>query len=436
MKRMTALLLALSLCTGLFIGCSEAPASETVDSTPASSSEAQEATSESPEETMEGSVSLLSWYTEEAFKDVKDGFESANPGVTLEIQYAPPVQQYVDKFMLNLATDQNTDMIYLSAPVYTEALKADMMLDLSDLEIWDKKSPDILNLFEEPTGEKYGFEIDAWIGGIIYNKTIFADNNVEIPTTWDEFVAAMETISATGIIAYADQKLSVQTLSFGLFMSDVIATTPDFDKQINTGDATFTEGYLTPLTSWHEDAVMTDLTGSIQLSLSGEQILDMFATEQLAMFGGGPWDLAPIREKNPDIDFGMIPYVGEVGSPMYSGATNVSFAINKNGEGADLAVKFLEYLTTPEGMGAYQTMTGNILLVEGYEYELDPILMEGPADAALAGQFYLPNIMWTHSAALYDIFLKGAQDIIAGAQTPEQLVAALDAKQVELDAAQ
>lgn len=41
---------------------------------------------------------------------------------------------------------------------------------------------------------------DVTVFGMVYNKQIFADNNLEIPTTWDELMEECETLKEKGII--------------------------------------------------------------------------------------------------------------------------------------------------------------------------------------------------------------------------------------------
>jgi raffinose/stachyose/melibiose transport system substrate-binding protein len=51
-------------------------------------------------------------------------------------------------------------------------------------------------------GTVYGQTIWDTVGGswvVVYNKAIFADNGIAVPTTYDEFAAACETLSSAGI---------------------------------------------------------------------------------------------------------------------------------------------------------------------------------------------------------------------------------------------
>jgi raffinose/stachyose/melibiose transport system substrate-binding protein len=51
-------------------------------------------------------------------------------------------------------------------------------------------------------GTVYGQTIWDTVGGswvVVYNKAIFADNGIEVPTTYDEFAAACQTLSSAGV---------------------------------------------------------------------------------------------------------------------------------------------------------------------------------------------------------------------------------------------
>ena len=51
-------------------------------------------------------------------------------------------------------------------------------------------------------GTVYGQTIWDTVGGswvVVYNKAIFADNGIEVPTTYDEFAAACQTLSDAGV---------------------------------------------------------------------------------------------------------------------------------------------------------------------------------------------------------------------------------------------
>ena len=42
----------------------------------------------------------------------------------------------------------------------------------------------------------------SWPPSVIYNKEIFAEHGIEVPTTWDELIAACETLKAAGVTPF------------------------------------------------------------------------------------------------------------------------------------------------------------------------------------------------------------------------------------------
>ena len=53
-------------------------------------------------------------------------------------------------------------------------------------------------------GEKYGVPFSASVHGIYYNIDIFKQLNLEIPTTWEEFLEAAKIIKQAGYLTFAN----------------------------------------------------------------------------------------------------------------------------------------------------------------------------------------------------------------------------------------
>lgn len=87
-----------------------------------------------------GTVTLLSWYTEEEMSPIKEGFENANPGLTLEVQYVPPTEQYIQKLTLLMNGNEPTDLFFMCPEVREDVEATDFAEDLSDMPIMNKLS--------------------------------------------------------------------------------------------------------------------------------------------------------------------------------------------------------------------------------------------------------------------------------------------------------
>ena len=86
-------------------------------------------------------ISLLSWNTDEILGEFIAGFEQENPNIKIDLQYVPPVQQYVDKFSVLAASGQMTDMFYIAAENKQEVISKGVAEDISDMEIFSRIDP-------------------------------------------------------------------------------------------------------------------------------------------------------------------------------------------------------------------------------------------------------------------------------------------------------
>ena len=211
----------------------------------------------------------------------------------------------------------------------------------------------------------------------------------------------------------------------------MISQDPTIDIRINRGEATFVEYYTEPFTLWYEDMVATGLYNQMSLGLTGDQMINMFATGEVAMIHSGPWHLNTIEEINPELQFNIFGLPAPDGSTIMSGALNVGLSISSSSPHQEEARLFLEFMARDENILEWHNATGNLIIVDGIEYTVESIFSRFEADA-VAGNFYLPQIVWTHSAGIYAEMLVGLQDVITGADSVENIPIRLDNLQNEL----
>ena len=89
----------------------------------------------------------------------------------------------------------------------------------------------------------YAMPIDNGYIALYYNKDVLAANNVELPTTLDEFRTVCETLVANGVTPFATGclDLSVPYMGLiGLFAEIVYGTDPDWSAKRDAGEVSFT----------------------------------------------------------------------------------------------------------------------------------------------------------------------------------------------------
>jgi len=140
------------------------------------------------------------------------GIVSANPNITVDMSVVNANDlSTVTQTRLNANDVDVVDMFgfanaaqpYMSnvtAPNWQTLIDAGLLLDISDqpfLENYDASAIQDAGTYDDKV-----YQINLGrvsYSGIYYNKDLFAANNVEVPTTWDELVAACETFNAADI---------------------------------------------------------------------------------------------------------------------------------------------------------------------------------------------------------------------------------------------
>ena len=376
-------------------------------------------------------ISLLSWNTDEILGEFIAGFEQENPNIKIDLQYVPPVQQYVDKFSVLAASGQMTDMFYIAAENKQEVISKGVAEDISDMEIFSRIDPATSATYGKD-GKIYGYSPDAWIGGIFYNKDLFEQAGIEKePETWQDFVDCAAKLKAIGVEPYLDDADNVHNLAQDLYQCSVISQEPDADVQINEGKATFQEKYTEPLKLWYNDMIASGLYSQMALGLNSDQVIDMFANGEVAMMHGGPWNIAMIEQKNPEMNYDIFGLSDNSGNRVLPGAVNVGLSVSTTSEHKDACRAFIEYMARDENIVKWQKVTNNAIIVEGIDYTMGTVFEKFKEDA-VSGSFYLPQIVWNNSSGIYKEFLSGIQDTITGADTIENIPVRLDEKQAEL----
>ena len=422
MKKQFAAMTAGILAAGMLLsGCGGSSESQTA---PAAG---DAGASESGE--VSGTLTFLSWYNQSDYQPILDAFNEKYPNVEIDFQnVSTENNQYSQRLTLLANSGELPDVFYIQPPIAKFA-KEGYLMELDDLDAMKDISGTYRDTYTYE-GKTYAFVDDAWIGGVYYDKDMFEANGLTVPETYDEFLNICKTFYDQGIRPVSISGTSLPDLMYWIHDTEVLAENPDYDKEIDAGQHTFTEGYLDNINQWKKDFVDTGYMDEAVVGYSDEQRLEEFASGEAAMTISGPWSLSTIRAKAPDKNVGIFPFVGSKGQKYTVGAVNVGIAISANAKNPAAAKAFMNFLAEDETMLLYQQLTGNFM-VKDVGYEVDEVLTP-LVEFANNGQFALPTVYWTNTGTLDPMVQKGLQEIILGIKTPEQLVAELDEKQSEL----
>jgi len=169
-------------------------------------------------------------------------FEAKNPDISIEIETRPGGGEGDNIVKTRLATQQMTDIFYYNSGSLLQALAPQQtLMDLS-AEPFMANVSDSFKQVVSVGDAVYGVPISpAEAGGIFYNRDIYAELGLEVPKTWDEFMANNEKIKEAGktaVIQTYGEPWTSQVLVLADFYN-VQNAVPDFAAQFTAGTAKF-----------------------------------------------------------------------------------------------------------------------------------------------------------------------------------------------------
>lgn len=337
-----------------------------------------------------GTVDELSIYIDSdpssvaLWEGLVDAYAEVNPDVAIKVETHPSGGEGDNLIKTRLSTGDMNDMFWYNSGSLFQALSPDQTLTPLTDEAWVDSLDDNYKTVVSTDNDLYGFPIGASsAGAIVYNKDIYAELGLQVPTTWDEFMANNKAIKAAGKTAvvqtYGDA-WSSQIFVLGDFYN-VSADSEDWAADFTEGKSKFAdepgvagfqhlqdvydEGFL------NEDFASATYDDGVRMIAEGEGAHYPMLTGNVAQ---------AIGENFPDADasVGVFPIPGE--NADSNGLTvwmPNGVYVPKTTEGARLEAskEFINWLATPEAcqVQAEAITVGGPFVVDGCEL---------PADAA------------------------------------------------------
>lgn len=430
LKKLFSLVLCLALVLSVFAGCSNqaAPAEEPTKQaeTPAEAPET--------EGTEKTKVRMAYWNSEDTVAELLNFLAEAVPDVEIEYQYIDN-SNYATIIDTQLSADEGPDIICENPASALKHAQLGYLADISDLGALYSDAGTSVYSYE---GKVYALPGISWFEGIWYNKAIFAENNIELPHTFDEYIAMCKQFQELGI-----KPLSAGLKSWEPMLKNSMAFVTaeylsgegkNFASDYREGKTTLDGTWNPYLEKWTEmitsGIYTTDMTG-----IDHDQSLEEFATGGSAMFCSGPWDLEAIQSKNPDLDLGMFPFYGTQESDGWLiGGPGCGFAANASSKNLEAVKKVLAALSTPEGQNAlWAGNAGGSSYLTGVELAL-PEVYDDVATAIAAGNVYCPWNEWGAASGVaqdYGVEMQNyllGEDLSTCLQNVDAIVADLLAK--------
>lgn len=423
-KKVLCMVLSMAMIAASLTGCGKDSGTAATGSAPAGEPSAP-SVAEQPAKS-EGDVvklRMMGYNAESVRATYLKYLDEQLPNIEIEFEFVS--QDSFDNVLNSqLQAGEGPDIIELGGQTKLLA-KAGYLLDLTDQSFVSNYADAGIQPYTVD-GKVYATPLQSWYEGIFYNKTIFAENNLAIPKTWDEFILLHKTLQEKGIKPQTMGAQSYEPMmkqSIALVNNEFYSKSENngFDEKFNTGEAAVAEAWLPAVQEWYKIIEAGYLTEEM-LGLSYDQALDEFATGKAAMWECGPWAVETIKEKNPGLDFGMFPIPGtdpnEAG--WLVGGPGSAFAINSKSEHIDEALQVLTVTATEEAQQALVKDNAGSSFVKGVEVDLGDIYADCD-EAFKQGHVYAPwTAVWINGNAVTEGYGKSLQEVLAGSKSVEE----------------
>lgn len=428
-KRIVALFMAGVMAAGMLTGCQKA-ADTAADSTETTAG--SEAASGTESNTDKVTLRMSYWNSEDTVAALLDYLAEAVPEVEIEYQFIDN-DNYNTVVDTQLSAGEGPDIICESPASALKHAKLGYLQPLNDLgKLYSDAGTNVYSY----DGSIYALPGISWFEGIYFNKALFEENSIALPTTFDEYIEVCKEFKKLGIKPLAAGLMSWEPMlknSMAFVTAEYLSTDAgkEFGSKYREGSITM-EGTWDPYIEKWSEMISEGIYTSDMLGIDHTQALDEFATGNAAMFCSGPWDYEAIMAKNPDLQIDMMPFYGTTASEGWLiGGPGCGFAVNANSEHVDLAMKVLEALSTIEGQTAlWENNQGGSSYLKGVSFWL-PEAYNSAATALNAGNVYCPWNEWGEAAGAHENYGLEFQSYLDG-QDLKTTLSNVDAAVAEL----
>jgi raffinose/stachyose/melibiose transport system substrate-binding protein len=240
---------------------------------------------------------------------------------------------------------------------------------------------EILAALGNKTGEVNGLGYVNNANGVIYNQEIFDKLGLEVPETWDEFIAVCDALKDAGITPFYGTLADSWT---GLPSFNALGAYPAqgdfFDKMREEGENVGPDSEV----SFQKDFARAmdqqyQLFSYMQDGYRGMTYDDgnaAFANGKVAMLLQGIWAISPVKAINPDIKAGIFPYpaTDNPDDRLLVSGVDVVVTMGKNTPHQKEALRFIDYLFQKNVIEDFAASQNMVPSVKGAKLSDDPAL--------------------------------------------------------------
>ena len=238
--------------------------------------------------------------------------------------------------------------------------------DLSDMPEADRILPEVQELVDQYAtypGRTSVLPYSVMAASVIYNKAIFEEQGLEVPTTYDELIAVCDALVEAGVTPFYGTFKDPWTVAQGWFdytvggQVDVASFFEELKSQGTdvgpTSPVSFEKDFAEPVDRMQQ--LIDDYTNGDAASKGYGDGNLAFAQGGAAMYFQGPWAFGEIAKTDPDLELGTFPLPMTDDPDDLRVRVNIDLAawIPEDSGHKGAAREFLSFLFEKDVMDAY-----------------------------------------------------------------------------------
>ncbi|MEW9529941.1 ABC transporter substrate-binding protein [Microbispora sp. NPDC049125] len=375
----------------------------------------------------EGADSAMGKAWAEAIKE----FEASHPGVKVKFE-EKGFEQIQKTAGMVLNSDQAPDIMEYNKGNATAGLlsKQGLLSDLSEEAAkrgWDKAlSPSLQTTakYDERgimgSGKWYGVPNYGEYVMVYYNKDAFKKAGIEIPTTFEEFTAALDKFAKEDVtpIDTGGAEYPAQQIFYMLALSKAQRAWVD-TFQLYKGKTDFHGPEFTYAAQTFADWVKKGYISKDAAGIKAEDMGVSFIGGKFPIMISGSWWYGRFQEQIKDFDWTSSLFPG---NKMAPGSSGNLWVVPEKSKNKDLAYDFIDITMSKK----IQNLLGNS---GGVPVAADAAAISDPKSKELIENFntlssqdglaFYPD--WP-APGYYDVMVSGVQELINGSKTPDQVL--------------
>lgn len=355
-------------------------------------------------------------------------FKTSHPGVEVKFE-EKGFEQIQQNAQMILNSDSAPDILEYNKGNATAGLlsKQGLLTDLSDeftKRGWDKKLSASLQTtakYDEDgimgNGKVFGVPNYGEFVTVYYNKKMFDQYKLAVPTSFDEFTKVMDTFVQNKVtpLAVGGAEYPAQQIFYELALSKSDRAFIN-DYQLYTNKVDFKGPQFTYGAQTFADWVSKGYISKDSAGIKAEDMGVSFTQGKFPILVSGSWWYGRFASEIKDFEWGTFLFPGNT---LHPGSSGNLWVVPEKSKAKSLAYDFIDITMSPE----VQALLGNS---GGVPVAADPSAITDPKNKELVETFnkistsdglaFYPD--WP-APGYYDVLVAGAQGLINGSKTPD-----------------